>query len=225
MTKLLQFYSNYLAATREEPGSINCPTQTNDYASQWVAEVSNHYNLSTLSRMLASSESRTRRAAAWALQHHGDPSHVNELGYLLSDKEYFTRRAADNARKTIKLRSQSPLQFQIVQQIEQCLSNGQFERAESLSTLLIEEAEARSDIYSLRAFVRFANGKIEKAASDCKQAIQLDRFAYQSFVALGQCYWHQMNDGAARECYLEAARIYPDWRPAHMAMLHISDRH
>lgn len=229
MTKLHRFYSNYLSATRGEYGSVGSSfgQQEQDLLSdgaKWIAEVQNHYNLSTITRMLSAFDTKTRRAAAWALQHHGNESQIENLGILLSDADYFTRKAADQARRAIKQRNQTSIQQQIVVQIEQCMVQGDLDQAETLATLIIDEAEARSDFYSLRAFIRFARGRVDLAATDCKKAIQLDRFAYQSFVALGQCYWHQLHNGAARECYLEAARIYPDCRPAHAGIELVAGR-
>lgn len=224
MTKLLQFYSNYLTATRGESGTAVAlaePTQTSE---QWIDEVARHYSLVTLERMLTAYDSKTRRAAAWALQFHGTENNSKALGYLLSDRDYFTRRTADNARRSIQQRSQSSVQRQVISQAENFMMLGRLENAESLMTLLVNESEPRSDIYALRAFIRFAQCRIELAAEDCKASIQLDPFAYRSFVALGQCFWHQLNNGAARECYLEAARIYPDWRPAHAGINLVADR-
>jgi len=102
--------------------------------------------------------------------------------------------------------------------IEQLLAAGAFGSAISLASHLVEEAEFRADAYMLRAWVLFSDGDIKGASDDCKKTLMLDPYCYQACVALGQCMWHQGRDLAARECYCEANRIYPDWEPARAAL-------
>jgi len=208
MAKLLQYFENYLA---------DCETEVNASphdASKWIALVRLKYTPSTLKRMLASQQVGVRRAAAWALSYVGDESHACPLGMLLRDSARMVRSCADEARRAIAQRSQSPWHRQTVSRVEQLLADGLYKSATELASHLVDEADSRSDVYMLRAWVRFSGGDIEQAAEDCKRTLALDPYCYQACVALGQCLWHLGRDLAARECYCEAARIYPDWEPA-----------
>lgn len=212
MAKLLHYFENYLADCESETGS-----SVRD-ASKWIVLVRSNYTPHTLKRMLTSQQVGVRRAAAWALSYLGDESHCCPLGMLLRDSARIVRTCADEARRAIAQRSQSPWHRQTVKRVEQLLADGLFKSATELASHLVDEADARSDVYMLRAWVRFSDGDIEQAAEDCKKTLALDPFCYQACVALGQCLWHLGRDLAARECYSEAARIYPDWEPAHAGL-------
>ena len=208
MAKLLQYFENFLADCEIEVSS------SSQNASKWISLVRANYTPHTLNRLLASQQVGIRQAAAWALSHLGDESHACPLGMLLRDSARMVRTCADEARRAIAQRTQSPWHRQTVSKVEQLLADGQFKSATELASHLVHEADSRSDVYMLRAWVRFSDGDIELAAEDCKRTLALDPFCYQACVALGQCLWHLGRDLAARECYCEAARIYPDWEPA-----------
>lgn len=208
MAKLLRYFENYLADCESEAGS-SCQD-----ASLWIGLVRTEYAPHTLKRMLSSQQVKVRQAAAWALSHLGDESHACPLGMLLRDSARMVRTCADEARRAIAHRSQSPWHRQTVKRVEQLLADGRFKSATELASHLVDEADSRSDVYMLRAWVRFSDGDIELAAEDCKRTLAIDPYCYQACVALGQCLWHLGRDLAARECYCEAARIYPDWEPA-----------
>lgn len=212
MAKLLRFFENYLSQCEADAVAL-----TND-ASKWIAEVRNYYAPCTLKRLLASEQVKIRQAAAWGLSHVGDESHSDSLGVLLRDSARIVRTCADEARRAIAQRTQSPWHRKTALHVEQLLADGMFTSATELATHLIDEADTRSDVYMLRAWVRFSDCDFEFAADDCKKTLALDPFCYQACVALGQCLWHLGKNLAARECYCEAARIYPDWEPARAAL-------
>lgn len=212
MTKLLKYFEKY----REQ-----CEIEGSDAAdrsSRWIDMVSSNYTPTTLQRLLSSQHLEIRQAAAWALSYLGDQSHLKSLGILLRDSARAVRTCADQARRSIDQRTQSPWHRQTANRVEQYLAAGMFPSALELASHLVEEADARADVYMLRAWVRFSGGLIESAAEDCKRTLSLDPYCYQACVALGQCLWHLGRDLAARECYFEAARIYPDWEPARAAL-------
>ncbi len=219
MTKLLQIYENFLADTHGGSSSIvglhyGCGALSRWAPNRWIDEVAHHYTPNTLNRLLHSSDARTRLAATWALFFHGNLAHYTSLGRLLSDSVASIRRSADQARREIAARTQSSWHRKTEQDIEQLLASGSYLEADELASHLIAESDKRGDVYALRAGIRLAIGRFAHAIVDCKRGIQLDPYAYRTYVSLGQCYWHLRSDGAARECYLAASKIFPDWRPA-----------
>ena len=212
MAKLLRFFENYLTQCEADVHALSSD------ASKWISAVSQNYAPNTLNRLLASHQCDVRQAAAWALSYLGDESHSNSLGLLLCDSARKVRTCADDARRAIAKRTQSPWHRKTALHVEQLLADGMYSSATELATHLVDEADSRSDVYMLRAWVRFSDGDIEAAVEDCKKTLALDPFCYQACVALGQCLWHLGRDLAARECYCEAARIYPDWEPAKAAL-------
>lgn len=184
----------------------------------WAQRIEAMYNSHTLCRMLYSTDSRTRQAAAWGLGLIGEESALEALGPCLRDPFRGVRTAVDEARRTILARTQSPWHRETAQTIEDLLAKARLGEASHLADLLVEETESRSDAFMLRAWVRFSNQRMEWAAEDCKKTLSIDPFCYRACVALGQCFWHQNRDAVARECFLEAARLYPDWEPAYSAL-------
>jgi hypothetical protein len=184
----------------------------------WAQRIEAMYSSHTLCRMLYSTDSRTREAAAWGLGLIGEEIALDALGPCLRDPFRGVRTAVDEARRTILARTQSPWHRETAQNIEDLLARARLGEASHLADLLVEETESRSDAFMLRAWVRFSNQRMDWAAEDCKKTLSIDPFCYRACVALGQCFWHQNRDAAARECCLEAARLYPDWEPAYSAL-------
>ena len=148
MAKLLQYFENYLADCETDVGTSNCD------ASKWIALVRKTYAPHTLKRMLTSQQVGVRQAAAWALSHLGDESHSCPLGMLLRDSARMVRTCADEARRAIAQRTQSPWHRQTVSRVEQLLAEGMFKSASELASHLVDETDSRSDVYMLRAWVR-----------------------------------------------------------------------
>jgi tetratricopeptide (TPR) repeat protein len=183
-----------------------------------AVQVAAWYTPATLSRLIGASQGQVRMVAAWGLGMIGDESHLSPLGYLLRDEVRSVRTAADEARRSILFRTQSPWHRRAAEEVEDFLAASEFDKASELADQLIEETEFRSDAYLLRAWVRFCSAKWDAAIADCKKTLFIDPFCYRACVALGQCFWHQNRNAAARECFYESMRLYPDFEPAHLAL-------
>ena len=66
MTKLVQFYENYLSHTYGDVHSIVISSVDCKNPLMWIDEVRRCYSPSTLTRLLRSSDVETRRSATWA---------------------------------------------------------------------------------------------------------------------------------------------------------------
>lgn len=185
------------------------------HGQNWSALIHSKYTPHTLVRMLSVSSSDTRRSAAWALGWIGDLVHLDCLGPLLGDASRKVRTAANEARRLIQSRTQTPWHRQCARRIEAMLAADQYSQACALADDLVQATESRSDAILLRAGVRFCNQQLVRAIDDFRATLSRDPYCFRACIALGQCYWHLHRDAAAYECFLEAARIYPDWRPAH----------
>jgi hypothetical protein len=180
--------------------------------------VASWYSPVTLTRLLSSTQDQVRMSAAWGLGLIGHEPHHEILGRLLRDPVRGVRSAADEARRSILCRTQSPWHRRCAEKVEDLLACSDLPSACALADQLVEETELRSDAFLLRAWVRFCNVQLELAIEDCKKTLAIDPFCYRACVALGQCYWHQSLDAAARECFYESVRLYPDWEPAYAAL-------
>lgn len=205
LPKLVEFFS----ACISEQGACTA------YAAVQVAA---WYTPATLSRLIGASKSQVRMAAAWGLGLIGDEVHLSPLGILLRDDRRGVRSVADEARRSILFRTQSPWHRRTAEKVEDFLAASELDKASELADQLVEETEFRSDAYFLRAWVRFCNVQWDAAIEDCKKTLTIDPFCYRACVALGQCFWHQNRNAAARECFYESMRLYPDFEPAHVAL-------
>jgi hypothetical protein len=183
-----------------------------------AVQVAAWYTPATLFRLIGASKSQVRMAAAWGLGLIGDEMHLRPLGHMLRDDIRGVRLAADEARRSILFRTQSPWHRRTAEEVEDFLASSEMEKASSLADQLVEETELRSDAYLLRAWVRVCNVQWDAAIEDCKKTLTIDPFCYRACVALGQCFWHQNRNAAARECFYESMRLYPDFEPAHVAL-------
>ncbi len=183
-----------------------------------AVQVAAWYTPATLFRLIGASKSQVRMAAAWGLGLIGDEMHLKPLGHMLQDDIRGVRLAADEARRSILFRTQSPWHRRTAEEVEDFLASSEMEKASNLADQLVEETELRSDAYLLRAWVRVCNAQWDAAIEDCKKTLTIDPFCYRACVALGQCFWHQNRNAAARECFYESMRLYPDFEPAHVAL-------
>lgn len=195
-----------------------CMSEHGALLSLAAIRVSTWYSPATLVRLLSSPEDQVRMAAAWGLGLIGHELHLELLGRLLRDPARSVRSAADEARRSILCRTQSPWHRRCAEKVEDLLASSDLPSACALADQLVEETELRSDAFLLRAWVRFCNVQLDLAIEDCKKTLAIDPFCYRACVALGQCYWHQNLDAAARECFYESVRLYPDWEPAYAAL-------
>jgi len=210
LPKLVEFFNDCLS---ERGGSIAFA----------AVQVATWYTPATLFRLIGSSKSQVRMAAAWGLGMIGDEMHLKPLGYLLRDDIRGVRSAADEARRSILFRTQSPWHRRTAEEVEDFLASSEMEKASSLADQLVEETELRSDAYLLRAWVRVCNVQWDAAIEDCKKTLTIDPFCYRACVALGQCFWHQNRNAAALECFYESMPLYPDFEPAHVALRMLYD--
>jgi tetratricopeptide (TPR) repeat protein len=181
-------------------------------------QVAAWYTPATLSRLVGSSQPQVRMSAAWGLGLIGQEPHLEPLGHLLRDEIRGVRSVADEARRGILFRTQSPWQRRTSEEIEELIASSNLQQAIALADQLVDETELRSDAYFLRAWVQFCNARWDAAIADCKKTLTIDPFSYRACVALGQCYWHQNRNAAATECFYESVRLYPDFEPAHVAL-------
>ena len=127
MAKLLRFFENYLTQCEAEVHALSSD------ASKWISAVSHYYAPNTLNRLLASHQCDVRQAAAWALSYLGDESHSNALGLLLCDSARKVRTCADDARRAIAKRTQSPWHRKTALHVEQLLADGMYASATELA--------------------------------------------------------------------------------------------
>ena len=180
-------------------------------------QVAQDYSVSTLRRLVFSQDREIRRAALWALGVVGGKSEYPFLGPWLRDRDPSLRQLADRAREHLLSKSRSDYQVQFAQQIETSMANSHWKSAHRMVDRLVVEHAQDPQSWLLRVAIRLCTSQWLGASQDCRYLLSFDRDNYRACVFLGQCYWYMNRLGIAKECFLEATRIYPDCSAAWLA--------
>ncbi|MFM8186913.1 MAG: tetratricopeptide repeat protein, partial [Pirellula sp.] len=105
---------------------------------------------------------------------------------------------------------------------ESSMANSHWKSANRMVDQLVVEHAHDPQSWLLRVSIRLCTAQWLGASQDCRYLLSIDRDNYRACVFLGQCYWFMNRLGIAKECFLEAARIYPDCSVPWLAMPKVS---
>ena len=199
LANLISFYSQ-----RSEPvrRNVRCREESK--------VISQDYSVCTLRRLVFSRDAQIRRAAAWGLGRIGHLPECRFLGPLLRDPDASLRLEADRAREQILLRVRSLWHCQFAQQIEESMADSHWKSANRMVDKLVATHAEHPQSWLLRISIRMCTSQLQGAIEDCRHVLSIDRDCYRACVMLGQSYWFMQRTSVAKECFLEATRIYPD---------------
>lgn len=147
------------------------------------------YTETTLSRVLASSETvQARRGAVLALGIIGTFEQSNTpLGKALQDDDPVVRTMAESALWAVWFRADSPENNQMLDEIRLLIGNHRFEAAIGLASQLIARAPNFAEAYNQRAIAQFIKGQYAESAEDCQRALRLNPYHIGALSGLAQC--------------------------------------
>lgn len=203
LTNLISFYN-------EQTGPARRDDRCRDESKFISKAISEDYSVCTLRRLIFSRDTQIRRAAVWGLGWIGQHSECRFLGPLLRDPDAAIRFEADRAREQILLRVRSLWHRQFAEQIEDSMADSHWTSANRMVDKLVATHAEHPQTWLLRISVRMCTSQLAGAIEDCRQVLSIDRDCYRACVMLGQSYWFMQRISVAKECFLEAARIYPD---------------
>jgi hypothetical protein len=180
-------------------------------------QLARDYSISTLRRLVFSRDQEVREAALWALGAVGGKSEYAFLGPWLRACDPGLRQLADRAREHLLMRTRSEHQILFAQRIESSMANSHWKCANRMVNRLVVEHAHDPQSWLLRVSIRLCTRQWLGASQDCRYLLSFDRDNYRACVFLGQCYWYMNRLGIAKECFLEASRIYPDCSAASLA--------
>jgi len=183
---------------------------------QFIAAVARKYSVNTLQRLAACGDRYSRRAAALALGLLGDVGCYAVLGPLLRNRDRKLRLVVDDALQAISAREGSAHQRQQLELVVRCNECGNFERAITLASQLIETTGGTAEVFHQRSLALFQLDAIAPAVDDCRQTLKLNEFHYAAMVGLGHCHLEMGDLLEALYWFRRAVDVYPDLEPVRL---------
>ncbi len=183
---------------------------TNENSAHFVADVSRHYTLSTLARLLNLGSRTSRRAATLAVGFLGDYRSNAILGRALHDSDRVVRLLAENSIRDLWYRDGTDRQRHRLQAIIRFNNEERHARAAREASRLIHEADWFAEAWNQRAIAYFQLVRYSESIRDCRETLKRNPYHFAAAVGMGHCYL-ELSDGlAALECFRWALQVNPD---------------
>ena len=147
----------------------------------FIRAVSQRYTLGTLRRLATAGPRISRRASVLAIGLMGDYFMNETMGNALSDSDRAVRLLADHGIREIWQRQGTSSQQRAIQHLYQLVSRNRLDEAIDYATLLIVDDPDLGEAWNQRAIALCAIGDYEGAISDCREALNCNRFHYPWF--------------------------------------------
>jgi tetratricopeptide (TPR) repeat protein len=194
LPRLTQFYHRFLL---------------DEDSARFIRSVTDHYLLSTLTRLATAGDRTGRRAAVLALGFVGTYELNPLMGAALLDRDRGVRLIAENAIRDIWRRDGLDEHRRWLDRLIRYNGSGQFLRAAEGATELIEECPWYAEAWNQRAMAHFQLEMFEDSIHDCQQTLELNPYHFAAAVGMGQCYL-ELEDGLeALACFRRGLDIHP----------------
>lgn len=179
-------------------------------SASFIQAVSKSYGLGTLDRLARFGNRISRRASILALGFIGDFRFNETLGRALHDSDRAVRLLADHGIRELWMRDGDGQQRHMLRKIVRLNSRHRLVDAMELSDELIEINPNIAEAWNLRAISKYGLELYDEAIEDCREAMYLNRFHFNSALGVANCFL-QMDDAfVALEFFRTALSINPD---------------
>ncbi|HMO13523.1 MAG TPA: hypothetical protein PKD64_14895 [Pirellulaceae bacterium] len=194
-SKLAQFYRDYLDSEK---------------SADFVAGVSQHYTLETLSKLAANGDRIGRRASVLAIGFLGDYRFNSVLGEALRDGDRAVRLLADHGIRQLWFRVPDPYISSSLRRLARCNQQLKYDESLNLANRIIQAAPMTAEAWNQRAITSFAQGDYWHAVCDCRETLELNPYHFVAAMGMANCHM-QMKDGqSALASFRKALSINPD---------------
>lgn len=178
-------------------------------SARFIGSVTDHYLVSTLTRLATAGDQTARRAAILSLGFIGTYELSPLFGRALVDRDRGVRLIAENSIRDVWRRDGLDEHQRRLDQLVRYNGSGQFARVVREATELITECPWYAEAWNQRAIAFFQLEMFEHSANDCQQTLDLNPYHFAAAVGMGQCYL-ELEDGLdALECFRRGLRIHP----------------
>lgn len=182
---------------------------TSEDTAAFIAEVSEHYLIGTLERLVVAGGRLVRRAAILALGFLADYESNAIFGRALLDEDRAVRLIAEETIRSVWTRCGSSGQRRMVASLVRLNQAGDHVRVLQLASQLILEAPWIAEAWNQRGIAYFAIRDFEEAIADASQTLELNPYHFGAALGMGEAYL-QLNDPyRALECFQRALKVHP----------------
>ncbi len=202
---LVEFYNQLPEGRASEDPEQNHQLQQ-AAVNEFKKQVAARYTEGTLTRLLASRDGRTRRAALLALGLLGTMEANAAVAARLHDDDADLARMAADALWSIWFRGDNPTHSEELHRLVRLR-----DRDKALTGLdqLIKRAPTFAEAFNQRAIVLFRLKQFERSIADCERTLQLNPFHFGAQAGMGQCFLQLRKHKAALKAFRNALRINP----------------
>ncbi len=165
-----------------------------------------HYSEGTLQRLLKSTDTTSRRAAALALGLVGSMGSNSALAAALRDPDTLVRKFATDSMWELWFRAGTAEQNHLLQQ---ALQHGELSQSIAELDALVRMAPMFAEAYNQRAILEYRRGDYGLAVKDCETVLQLNPHHFGAAAGMGQCYLRMRKPRAALRAFRQAMEINP----------------
>jgi tetratricopeptide (TPR) repeat protein len=183
---------------------------SHENTARFVADVSQHYTLPTLERLVRYGTRTSRRAAVLVVGYLGGYESNGVLGRALRDSDRVVRLLAENGIRSLWCRDGSERDQHRLQAIIRLNASAQLSEAVEEASGLISQANDFAEVWNQRAIALYQMERYQESIRDCRQVLRLNPFHFAAGVGMGHCYLEMADGQAALECFLWALEVNPE---------------
>jgi tetratricopeptide (TPR) repeat protein len=164
------------------------------------------YNEGTLQRLLCSSQTQLRRAAALALGLLGTMNSNAMLSHALRDEDTLVRKFSTDSLWDIWFRAGSPEENH---RLQVALQLPDIQQTLSALSELIEDAPHFAEAHNQRAIIHYRLGDFLKSVQDCQDALRLNGYHFAAAAGMGQAFLRINKPRSALRAFQQAIDMNP----------------
>jgi len=153
----------------------------------FLQRVTTRYSEGTLTRLVESGPTMSRRAAVLALGLVGSYATNASVARGLRDRDPVVRALADHALWAIWFRADTAENNEALGFVRELIGRQQYRIAEEYATRLILKAPKFAEAYNQRAIAHFFQEHYEASAADCQLTLKLNPYHIGALGGLAQC--------------------------------------
>jgi tetratricopeptide (TPR) repeat protein len=179
-------------------------------AAAFVHRVGHRYNTASLERLALCGSRLVRRAGVLALGYLAGYESNATLGRALHDADRGVRLLAENAIRSVWVRTGSEAERREINAIIALNTTKLHPEARRRATKFIERAPWFAEGWNQRAIANYCTEAYEQSIDDCKAALELNPYHFGAAAGMGQCYLKLGGQALALEAFRRALKLNPN---------------
>ncbi len=179
-------------------------------SASFIQSVAKSYGLGTLERLARYGHRVSRRASILAIGFMGDFRFNETLGRALHDSDRAVRLLSDHGIRELWMRDGDGQQRHMLRQIARLNTRHRLVDSLELADELIAINPNIAETWNQRAISKYGLELYDEAIEDCREALYLNRFHFNSALGIANCFLQMEDAFVALEFFRTALSINPD---------------